>query len=275
MERNAKQFNSFALCLRACIPVIAAAWVFTAGRAAAQGISQTVDGLHVQSEAQQLTAPCGGKSALVEGNHNTLTLSGVCASLVLKGVGNSVRLGIAPAGPIHVEGSANHIQFSTPGSPPAISVLGPDNAVTAASDPAAADPAPSPQAAQVNSPTPSSPTKPPVALVPQAPQTAGSEPLTLSGDDQQRLADCAAREVTITGRRSAYVLRGGCRSVTIKGNLLTVQAELLPAAHVTIVGDGDVVSWAVRGRGHAPLATVHGQGSRVQRADQIGGQPVH
>ena len=94
--------------------------------------------------------------------------------------------------------------------------------------------------------------------------------LSLSGDDQERVADCAGRDATITGRRSAYILRGSCRSLTVQGDLLTVQAEVQPGARIAVTGRGSVVSWSVHGHGSAPVAVVRGPGSRLQRAQPPG-----
>ncbi len=97
----------------------------------------------------------------------------------------------------------------------------------------------------------------------------------MSGDDEEKLADCAGRDVLVTGNRSAYVIQGACHSLVVRGDLLTVQAVMQPGAHITVSGLGSIVSWAVQGRGHAPAGTVHGAGSRIQRAESIGGQLVN
>ena len=70
--------------------------------------------------------------------------------------------------------------------------------------------------------------------------------------------------VTVTGDRSDYLLQGGCKSLTVKGDLLTVQAEIAPGAKITITGRGSIVSWDVASHGHGPASFVHGLGSRVQ-----------
>ncbi len=233
-----------------------------------------------QAEAQVLSGTCTGQAVRVEGNHNTLTLSGPCGSLLLKGLANTVRLRVVPGGSIRVEGASNRVLFTAQGAAPAIVALGPDNDVASAgpaptvvlngSSPAVPDaplarpvparPAPTPSATPDRRP----PAPAPVALP--------SGPLVLNGDDAQRLEDCAGRDVTVTGNRSAYVIRGFCKSLTVRGDLLAVQAELASGARIAITGQGSIVSWAVKPRGHAPAAIVRGQGSRVQRAETIGGQ---
>ena len=107
-----------------------------------------------------------------------------------------------------------------------------------------------------------------------SPQFSTAEKLALNGDDEHRLADCTGRDVAIQGLRSAYVLRGGCHSVTVTGDLDTVQAEISPGARIVIDGVGTMVAWALAGPGDGPVERVHGNGSRVRRTDRIGGQPV-
>ena len=253
--------------------------------AAAQGPD-----LLFQAEGQTLSGTCSGQAVRIEGNHNAITLYGSCASLLLKGLANTVQMSVATGGSIRVEGGSNRVSFHADGSAPAIVALGPDNDVVPTADRprlvisglATAPPLPAPPVTAIALQAPA--TKAPPAAV------AGSGPLALTGDDQQRLADCTGRDVTVVGERSAYVLRGGCRSLTLLGDLLAVQAELAPGAKVAVTGQGSVVSWAMKtpamqtaamqtaamkAHAHPPAAIVHGEGSRVQRAETIGGQPEH
>lgn len=220
--------------------------VIAACMAAGNALAQTPE-LLFQAEAQTLAGTCTGQPVRLEGNHNTVVLAGACRSLLLKGVANTVRLGVVAGGTIHVEGSANRVSFTASGAPPTIEALGPDNEVTAA--PTAAPPV-------AQAPTPPAPTAKP------APVTA----LALAGDDRQQIADCTGLDVTVTGYRSAYVLQGACKSLTVQGALLTIRAELAPGARIAITGPGDIVTWSARRNARPPAAVVHGAGSRVQRA---------
>lgn len=225
------------------------------GRAAAADIL-------FQAEAQRLSGTCTGQAVRLEGNHNTVSLTGTCGSLLVKGLANTVQLTIAAGGPIRVEGSQNRVRYAPIDAGPAIETFGPDNDVSAGG---AARPIPADL----------SPAKPPVPASPPSPQAAPKPgPLELSGDDQQRLGDCGGRDVVVTGSRSAYVIRGACHSLLLRGDLLTVQAVMQPGARITVNGRGSVVSWAIPGKGHAPTSVVRGAGSRVQRAEAIGGGPV-
>lgn len=214
--------------------------------AAAQAVSQTASGLLFQAEGKHLTGTCTGQPVVLEGNHNTVLLTGPCASLLVKGVANDIHLILRPGGGVRVEGSGNHVAASGVNLLPPV-LLGNDNTVMAA-------PSPLP-----------SPAAPPVEAPKTAPVKPTTGPLLLDGADQQRLAECGGRDVTIAGQRSAYILHGACRSLAVHGDLLTVRADLAPGAHVLIDGRGDVVSYG--GHGNPPDAKVRGDGSEIQRAD--------
>lgn len=214
-----------------------------------------------QAEAQTLAATCTGQAVRLEGNHNTVSLTGQCASLLVKGVANAIQIGIQGGGLIHIEGSDNRVRYGASTGGPAIEILGPNNEVV----PGVPQPI-SPAVLPPARPGPAGVTKPIVT----APPTG---PLQLSGDDQQRVADCAGRDVVVTGSRSTYVMRGTCNAVVVRGNLLTVQAVVQPGARITVEGRGSIVSWAVPHKGRPPAVMVRGRDSRVQRAQTIGGEP--
>ena len=209
-----------------------------------------------QAEAQTLTGSCAGQAVRLEGNHDTVVLTGPCGSLLVKGVANTIQLTVASGGSIRVEGSANRIRYAAAGAAPVVETFGPDNEVTAAG-----------LARTISAALPPAAKPPAVAI-------GKGGPLELSGDDQDRLADCAGRDVVVTGDRSAYVVRGACHSMVVRGDLLTVQAVMQSGARIAVTGRGSVVSWAVPGKGHPPASFVRGAGSRVQRAEAIGGEPV-
>lgn len=205
----------------------------------------------VQAEGQSLRAACGGGDARVEGNHNVIVLTGPCRGLRLNGVANQVTIDLRDGATLRIEGSANRVIYRLQaGAAPAIVALGPDNLVR-------------PDGTAV--PVPAS--TPPAAL----PATLG--PLDLVGDDEQKSADCAGRDVAIRGVRSAYVLRGGCRSLAVSGSLDTIQAEMADGGHIAVDGSGITVAWAVLGGGIV-MERVRGVDSRVRRTDAIGGQPM-
>ncbi len=238
----------------------------------APGRVQAAD-LLFQAEAQTLAGSCSpGQAVRLEGNHDTVVLSGTCGSLLVKGFANMVQLAVAAGGSIRVEGSANRIHYAALGAAPIVETFGPDNDVSPGGNARPVSTAPPPPPRTPSPPPPPAPTPVPAAATPGVAEQ-GSR-LELSGDDQERLADCAGHDLIVTGSRSAYVVRGGCRSVVVRGDLLTVQAVVQPGARIAVTGRGSTVSWAVPGRGRSPAALVRGAGSRVQRAESIGGEPV-
>ncbi len=227
--------------MRALVPM----FVLLAGPALAQTDADAP--VLVQAETQTVSAACAGRGARIEGNHNKVTLDGPCRSLRLLGGENTVSLTLAPDASIRVEGSGNRVTYVAPGAAPKIEALGDDNVVQAAA--------------------------PVVSQPPEAPAVETGV-LDLSGDGQSLATECAGRDVTIHGTCSLYVLRGGCRSLTVDGSLDIVQAEMAPGAKITVDGHGITVSWALADRGRVPVTAVHGEANLVQHTGTIGGLPV-
>lgn len=196
------------------------------------------DPLLIQAEGQVIRPLCTGRDVQVEGNHNVIKPFGMCRSLLLKGIANQVTLALGSAGTIRIEGSANQITYQA-ASAIVADILGDGNTVTAHLD------------------------------IPVNPDPN----VLLTGDDRAQAIDCAGRTVTIQGNRALYVLRGGCQSLTVHGDLVTVQAEMLPGAPIVIDGRGIRVGWVLNGRGHAPVSTLHGHANHVEHLDAIGGIP--
>ena len=197
--------------------------------------------LLVQAEGQTLAPVCAGRDLQIEGNHNVVKPFGRCLSLLVKGVANQVDLELGAGASLRVEGSDNQITYRAPAAAQA-TLLGDNSTATLQS-----------------------------ATTPAAESDAS---LALTGDDQALAADCAGRAVTVAGDRALYVLRGGCKSLTIRGNLVTVQAELLPNAPITVTGHGNRVGWALDHPGRPPAATLHGEANHVERLSELGGRPV-
>jgi hypothetical protein len=203
------------------------------------GRADTTPPLLVQAEAQTLSPVCTGRDLQIEGNHNVIKPFGRCLSLLVKGVANQVDLELAAGGTIRVEGSDNKITYRAPAAAET-TLLGDNSTATL-------------QAAPTNEP----------ATI-----------LALSGDDQALATDCTGRAVTVDGHRALYVLRGGCKSLTIHGDLVTVQAELLPSAAITVTGHGNRVGWALDHPGRPPATALHGEANHVERLSEIGGRPA-
>ncbi len=266
------------------LPMLLAVPVFAQGPFVSAALAQSMvesgsAGAVVRAEAQTLRASCDGGDARIEGNHNTVVLTGNCRSLLLKGLANTVAIDLRAGAAVRVEGSGNRVTYQSAGPGAVVETYGPDNLVVAGPLPAGPPAIPKASPPPVAVPTPLPPPAPPATVVPAAPAAAVVlAPITglmaLEGADRSLDVDCKGRDVSVAGLRSAYVLRGGCKSVVVHGDLITVQAELQPGAHVQVIGRGDSLLWALPQHGAAPVVQVRGDSSRVRRADTIGGQPV-
>ena len=67
---------------------------------------------------------------------------------------------------------------------------------------------------------------------------------------------CPGRDVLIRGDRNNVTLHGGCRSVTVQGDGNQVQAELQPAAPITLNGADNDLAFVLVAPGPDPLVTV-------------------
>ena len=190
----------------------------------------------VRAEAETRTVDCGGGDAEVGGNRNTLTFHGGCRDFLLRGDANTVTIELAPGARVDIEGNRNHIRYSVVGggAPPTVRVSGSDTDL----GPAGSGPPPAP-----------------------APL-----PVRLSGDNQRLDVDCTGGDVDIQGNRSAYTLRGGCRSLVAHGDGNTLRAELQPGARVEVEGNGTTLTYSLRGSGAEPQVVVRGNDSHVTRA---------
>ena len=197
----------------------------------------------VRSEAETRSVDCAGNDAQLEGNRNTLTFTGACRSLTVRGEANKVQIDLAPGGRIDLEGNGNRIRYSTgPGAqPPAVRVSGSNTDLA------------------------------PVAMEQGAPIGVAVPPaVTLTGDDQNLDVECGGRMVSIQGNRSRYTLHGGCAGLSVHGDGNTVSAALRADAVVEIEGNGTALTYTVPDSHAAPQVTVRGNNSRATRE----GQPV-
>jgi hypothetical protein len=197
--------------------------------------------LLLQAEAQTLMPVCTGQDILLEGNHNIVKPFGLCRSLDIKGIANQVTLDFTANATLRVAGSGNQVIYRSP-TAATVDLLGSDNTVTAQPSP--------------------------VLISDVGPV------LRLTGDDRALALDCAGRAVDVDGNRALYLLRGGCKSLTVHGDLVIVQAELQPGAPVAVTGHGIRVGWMLDGKGKGPVPSIHGEGSHIERLDAIGGIPV-
>jgi hypothetical protein len=197
------------------------------------------DGPVVRAEASTASVACAGAPAEVNGGRNTLTFTGACKSLQVRGEANNVTVALAPGALIDIEGNGNQVHF-TAAAAPRLKISGSHNQVL-------------PQ--------------------PGAPAPA-ADTAKLSGDDLDVALDCHGSSVTLQGVRVHYQLRGACKALTVRGEANIVQAEFAPKAQVLVEGNGITLTYTVVGNGAAPDIAVHGMGSSVQRAGATSATPA-
>jgi hypothetical protein len=186
---------------------------------------------------------CAGAPAVVNGDRNQITFSGGCASLHLTGSANRITIDLAPGAILNVTGGDNSVRYTPVMPTPVVTAEGTANHIVAGTGTA----------------------PPPAAAV----DTGGT--LLLRGDSQTRDADCAGRDALIEGSNDHVTLRGGCRSVTVRGRNDTIDAALLPGAPLRIGGDGVTLHYHMTRPGPPPTVTVTGSGSH---ALQVSGSNV-
>lgn len=192
------------------------------------------DGPAIHGEGQTSTEACGGAAASVAGSRNTITFTGECAGIEIRGESNTITLQLVPGSAIVIEGNRNRLRYTAPlGAHPTLSVAGNFNEVT----PGPNTPAPAADTAKV------------------------------AGDDETIELDCEGKSVTLQGVRSHYRLHGACAALTVRGEANTVQAGLAPNAQLLVEGNGIALTYTVRGGGGAPAGTVRGMGSSITRAN--------
>jgi hypothetical protein len=204
---------------------------------------------------------CAGGDALVNGNNNRLVFNGACRSLRINGGGNTVQIDLVPGGSIAVEGDGNRVTYAPIVPAAQVSAQGNQNQIAAG--------APT-QASLLL--TPALPAPPPVAVTPPPPLPAAAT-LVLDGDMQSRDMACAGQNVLIRGNNGNFVLRGGCRSLTVQGGNNVIQAELQPGARVDIGGTAVTLHYTLTGEGPPPVVSV-APGSQVTQVTRTTGPTV-
>jgi hypothetical protein len=204
----------------------------------------------LSDSGRQQTLDCTGRAVQVQGDQNHLTLNGGCQALSVAGRGNDIQAELQPGAQVAVTGNGDTVRWllQHPGMPPSVATQGQDDRVLQM---AALGSRVLPPSGGVDDPS-------------------GVPPIVLSGDDRTLDQSCAGRDVTVQGTGDDIVLRGGCRSLTVRGDHERVQAELLPGTRVTLIGQGSTVSFALLGSGPDPIVSVNGAGSQAWRVQRLG-----
>jgi hypothetical protein len=183
---------------------------------------------------------CRGGAALVQGSGNRLSIGGACRSLGVVGSGNVVAIDLAPGAPVRVSGSDNRVLYRFAAGPPRAETSGADNQVL-----------PDPRASTL------------VAVMAPPP------PLLLDAASPYDLA-CGGRDVVVRGDGLRFVLRGGCRSLSVQGSSDRITAELLPGAAVSIGGSAVILNYVLVAEGPAPVVRVTRAGLKATQIQNYG-----
>lgn len=188
----------------------------------------------VSGQDRSLALACNGAPATIRGDDNHVSLAGQCRFLRIEGSRNAVNVELGSPGTVQITGDYNQVVYAPGGRPPVTTLHGYYNEVVPG----------------------------PTGAVP------GS--LVLDGTLGQRDVPCRGLDIVIRESEARYVLRGGCRSVTIEGRRDTVAAELLPSARLVISGTGVVVNYALVADGPPPVVVVTAPGARATHLVRYG-----
>lgn len=75
------------------------------------------DKIEIAGNDHKRSFACDGRRAIVEGNDNVITFTGVCSALSISGTGNSVTIGLVPKAPLSVEGVDNSVRWQSTAEP--------------------------------------------------------------------------------------------------------------------------------------------------------------
>jgi hypothetical protein len=234
-------------------------------------VSIGVGGLSVTvaQNNQQLAYDCGASGEVfIDGNGNTITLSGQCLNVALNGSSNTVM--IEAVANIFLNGDGNRVlwQRSLSGSSPAVVRLGSNNTVSQGALEAGTAPTATQAAVVQSSPTP-------------APQDEGEGTIVVAETSTDRTIDCTGQSVDIIGSSNDITLVGACNKLDIEsgsndvvagsvletfvlGNSNTVVLDA--AGSITILGSNNHLTWKRALNGDQPAITNFGSGNTIDQA---------
>ena len=184
----------------------------------------------VRAENTTKSVACDGQPAELDGNRNTITFTGSCTGLAIRGEANTVTASLAPGALIDIEGNHDRVSYHA-GARPRLKISGSFTEVT----PGPGSPAPA------------------------------ADTAVISGDEQRLTLDCHGGALTLQGTRMRVTLLGGCNALTVRGEASTVRAELAARAQILVEGNGISLVFTVRDNGENPQVTIRGMGSTVAR----------
>ena len=232
--------------------------------------------IHAQIQREAVggveTIHCQGKSVDVRGTSYDLTLLGECPDVDVSGTGNVVR--IERAGRIQVTGMNNKVIWteSLQGERPTIKRTGLGNSVKQGTFEASKEEAEG--GAVVATPGQSVTLEGSGGSATVEARTGGSEPaaaksaatskgktIVLEENHEQKTIECQGESVEVNGNFIELTLTGQCGKVGVNGNKNDVTIDA--AAAISILGNGNTVSWRQGVDGKDPKLSNLGTGNEV------------
>ncbi|MBV9735239.1 MAG: DUF3060 domain-containing protein [Acidisphaera sp.] len=204
--------------------------------------------VELTGDSQRRDVDCTDRDVTIEASSSTFTLRGGCRSVTLSGSSDGVEAEMLPGGRIRVTGDSNTLTWFLrhSGADPQIDLESGSSQVRRIQRLGGA------------------------AIGQGIAAPEGPGPMLLTGEARTAEASCAGQDVQVQGNGNDFVLRGGCRSLSVHGNGNHIQAELQPGVRVAIQGNGDQVTFVLVASGPEPIVSLDGNGSRAWRVARLG-----
>jgi hypothetical protein len=211
---------------------------------------------------------CNGRDVEVDGNQNTITLSGNCAVVLVKG--NHNRVAVESVAWLRLIGSDNQVSWArgVGGRPPSVVDVGARNSVaqsrgagagaaTASSDTLDTSAMAVALAARGSGGT--APTRAQGDTAGGAEVVRTGESISIKDDLQNKTYVCAGGDVNVLGNHSTLTLRGACDMVNVQGANNTIKLET--ANTISVIGANNTVTY----RTGDPMVSIVGTSSTAKK----------
>ena len=219
-----------------------------------------------ENNGDQVTR-CNGRDVEVDGNQNTISLSGDCAKVIVKG--NHNRVSVESVAWLRLIGNDNQVSWArgVGGRPPSVVDVGARNLVAqsrgAGTGAAAASDAMDTSAVAVALAARGSGG----AAHPRAQgDTAGGaevvrigESITIKDDQLSKTYTCAGGDVNVLGNHSTLTLHGACDIVNVQGANNTIKLET--ANTISVTGANNTVTYQTGD----PMVSIAGTNSTAKK----------
>jgi len=210
---------------------------------------------------------CNGQDVEVDGNQNTITLSGNCAVILVKG--NHNRVAVESVAWLRLIGSDNQVSWArgAGGRQPSVVDVGSRNSVAqsrgagtgaaAASD--ALDTSAVAVALAARGPGGTARTRAQGDTAGDAEVVRTGESISIKDDHQNKTYVCAGGDVNVLGNHSTLTIRGACDIVNVQGADNTIKLET--ADTISVTGANNTVTY----RTGDPMVSIVGTSSTAKK----------